>query len=103
MWFPVPFVIGNAFEGLASALHLLVELTKHHLSNGHDFLPCGIRDSGALILGEQKANCQAFPFRRPASPSFGPPTLPCLVARTPQLIQQESSIRRAFPALAGAV
>src|SRR6267143_2223574 len=52
VWFPVPFVIGIAFEGLARALHLLVELTKHHLSNGHDFLPCEGCDSGAPILGE---------------------------------------------------
>src|SRR5260370_1219896 len=52
VWFPVPFVIGNALEGRAGALHLLVGLTKHHLSNGHDFLPCGLRDSDAPILSE---------------------------------------------------
>ena len=58
MRFPIPLLVGTSFEGLAGVLHLLVELTKHHLSNGHDFLPCGIRDGGAPILGEQKANCQ---------------------------------------------
>ena len=52
VWFSVPLVVGNAFESLASALHFLVELTKHHLSNGHDFLPCRLRDSNAPILGE---------------------------------------------------
>src|SRR5438094_10008 len=75
MRFPIPLLVGTSFEGLAGVLHLLVELTKHHLSNGHDFLPCGIRDSGAPILGEQKANCQvllAFTATPPAPPLFGP-------------------------------
>src|SRR5712664_4852783 len=44
MRFPIPLLVGTSFEGLARVLHFLVELTKHHLSNGHDFLPCGIRE-----------------------------------------------------------
>src|SRR5947207_464407 len=49
---PVPLLIGTAFQDSARVLHLLVKLIKHHLSNGHDFLPCEMRDWGAPILGE---------------------------------------------------
>src|SRR5882762_6836581 len=58
MRFPVPFFVGTAFQRLAGVLHFLVEFRQHRLSNGHHSLPCEVRDCGAEILGEQKANCQ---------------------------------------------
>src|SRR6267154_3705664 len=40
--FPIPLFVGTSLQDFAGVLHFLVKLTKHHLSNGHDFLPCGI-------------------------------------------------------------
>ncbi len=57
---PVPLFIGTSFQNFAGVLHFLVELTKHHLSNGHDSLPFEFRDFRARIIGEQKANCQGL-------------------------------------------
>src|SRR5712692_8113515 len=78
---PVPFFIGTAFQDFTSVLHLLIKLSEHHLSNRHDFLRGGIRDSGTPILGEQKANCQGL-FYLSGAPSCNSLSLPCLVART---------------------
>src|SRR6266852_1572268 len=61
--FPVPFVVGDAFENSAGVLHFLVEFTKHGLADSH-----GCLSGRRLVLGTSqrgnlrriKGECQAL-------------------------------------------
>src|SRR5260370_1717083 len=67
---PVPLFIGTSFEDLARVLHLLVKLSQHHLSNGHGFLPCGIRDSCGTDTRRTKSELSRT-FFTTRTPFFG--------------------------------